>query len=384
MLSLCMMALSFVSRVVYILLASPFILTRFSLDLVLCLLPWTRPAREWSINQAARVRVVRLVLLYWSLWKFGDRLPLTPGSEKNRFSVCKPRSSKLYQGPLAARDVSPQPLGATWTPALPPPAGIVRKNVTVALHFHGGAFVIGDGRDGDAGFVSKTLVKHMGVSYVCSPQYRLSSHKGSHYPAQLQDAVTAYMHLILDRGIPPSQIVLSGDSAGGNLALGLLRYIHEHGKGLGIEPPAAITLWSPWLDVDAALNQDMRMAPNYKTDYLNRDFGRWGASTLTKSGLIDAKGPYLSPLHHPFKLETDIPIYVNAGAREVLCDDIQEFAKRYRAIGWNVHLQVSRGCPHDFILLGPRMGFGESAEEAAREARTFLAQSTNLSLRGVP
>ena len=131
------MSLSVLSRVIYILLASPFILARFTFDILLCLPPWTRPAREWSINQPARVRIVRLVLLYWSLWRFGDRLPLTPGREKNRFSVCQPRSTKVYQGPLKSSDVKPQALGATWTPALPPPPGLVGKNMTVALHFHG-------------------------------------------------------------------------------------------------------------------------------------------------------------------------------------------------------------------------------------------------------
>lgn len=377
------MALSVVARAAYILLASPFILTRFTIDLLLCLPPWTRPAREWSLNQAARVRVVRLVLLYWSLWKFGDSLPLTPKGEKNRFSICQPRSAKLYQGLLAARDVKPQTLGATWTPALPPPPGVVKKNLTVALHFHGGGFVIGDGRDGDAGFLSRTLVKHMGVTHVCSPQYRLSSHKGSHFPAALQDAVTAYVHLLKDRSIPAAQIVLSGDSAGANMVLGLLRYIHEHGKELELPSPAGVALWSPWVDVGGALEQDMRLSPNYKTDYLNRDFGLWGASTITNAGLIDAKGPYLSPLHHPFKLAGDIPMYVNAGGREVLHDDIQEFTKRYREVGWNVHLQVSEGCPHDFILLGPRMGFKDKAEEAAREAKGFFSQSSDLYLRTI-
>ena len=33
------------------------------------------------------------------------------------------------------------------------------------------------------------------------------------------------------------------------------------------------------------------------------------------------------------KLEVDIPIYVNAGAREFLCDNVQEFAKREHSRG---------------------------------------------------
>lgn len=375
------MAVTTLLRALHVLVCTPWLLSRFVFDILFCILPWTRPAREWSLNQAVRVRVVRLVLLCWSIWRSGDRLPLKPGKEGNRFAVIRPSSLKLFQGPLHDRLVQPQPVGATWTPAQPPPPGIVGPNMTVALHFHGGAFVIGDGRDGDAGFISRALLRHTGCTHVCSPQYRLSSHKGCPFPAQLQDALTCYVHLLRERRIPANQIILSGDSAGANMALGLLRYIHEYGKEVDLPAPGAVTLWSPWVDVSAALNQDMTQSPNYATDYLNRDFGRWGATTVTAMGAIDPAGPYLSPLHHPFKLDADIPMYVNAGDREILCDDIKALAKNYREVGWNVHLGLSRGCPHDFLLLGDRMGFGREAEVAAREAREFLLRDSTLYLR---
>ncbi|KAL6866350.1 hypothetical protein ACO1O0_002458 [Amphichorda felina] len=381
------MALITFLRALRVILYTPWLLSRFVFDVLFCILPWTRPAREWSLNQAIRVRAVRLVLLYWSLLKTGDHLPLNPGKERNRFAIIQPAPSKLYQGPLQDPVVRPQPVGATWTPARPPPPAVVGPNMTVALHFHGGAFVIGDGRDHDAGFTARTLIRHMGCTHVCSPQYRLSSHRGCHFPSQLQDAVTSYVYLLRERRIPARQIVFSGDSAGGNLALGLLRYIHEHGRELDLPAPGAVTLWSPWVDVSAALLQDMRMSPHYKTDYLNADFGRWGAVTITNGGAIDPANPYLSPLHHPFRLEGDdsnrnVPMYINGGDREVLSDDIRAFAKAYGGLGWDVHLCMSRGCPHDAILLGDRMGFGREAEEAAREAREFLLRASTLYLRG--
>ncbi|KAH8812231.1 hypothetical protein F5884DRAFT_701322 [Xylogone sp. PMI_703] len=355
---------------------TPFLLSRFVFDLLLYILPWTRPDKRWSFNQAVRMRVVRLVLLYWSLLRAGDRLTLNPSRERNRFEVIPPRSPKLYRGILADPTIQPKALGVTWTPARPPPAAIVRPEMKVALHFHGGGFVVGNGRDEDTGFTARTLIRHMDCTHVCTPQYRLSSSKQGWFPAQIQDALTVYLCLLKEKSISSNQIILSGDSAGGNIALGLLRYIHEYGAEDGIPAPGGVALWSPWVDVHGALHQDLQLSPNYKADYLNKEFGRWGASTVSAHGSIDPSGPYLSPLHDPFTLGAGIPMFIHAGEREVLCDDIKNFSQRYQKAGWKVHLTVSKGCPHDIILIGERIGFAKDAEEAARAARGFLFGNT--------
>ncbi|KAI3318855.1 FAD/NAD(P)-binding domain-containing protein [Xylariaceae sp. AK1471] len=371
------------ASILSVVLFTPWFLAHYLFDIILCLFPPLRPAPEWSLNQAVRVRTVRLILLYWSLLLAGDKLTLKPGRERNRFEVIQPRLPKLYQGPLNDVIIRPETTGATWTPTRPPPAAILNAKITVALHFHGGAFVIGDGRDHDTGYLARTLVKHLGCTHVCTPQYRLSSHKDGQFPAALQDALTVYLHLVKELRIPPAQIILSGDSAGGNMVLGLLRYINEYGQELDIPPPAAVALWSPWTDVSAAVNMalDIKVSPNYRTDYLSAEFARWGARTITNFGTIDASSPYLSPLHHPFGLNTTIPIFVNVGEREVLCDDVREFSKRFEKYGWPVHLFVSKGCPHDILLLGPTMGFAKEAEEAADKAKAFLSSSTMLHLQ---
>lgn len=376
--------LTIVFDYVYTLLATPWLLIHFTWDLLLCLPPWTRPGKAWTVNQAVRMRVVKLVLHYWSLTRAGDRLHLRPGSERNRFEAITPKSYKLYQGPLSDLAIKPAPIGLTWTPARPPPASLIKPELTLCLHFHGGGYAIGNGRDTDTGYLSKTLLKRMGCTHVCTPQYRLSSSKNGHFPAPIQDALTSYLYLTRDRGIPASQIILSGDSAGANMALGLLRYIHDHGDELDIPAPGAVALWSPWVHVGAAITQDMRKSPNYRTDYLNKEFGAWGARSVSGSMTVDPEGPYLSPLRHPFKLKEDIPMFVHGGNAEVLYDDIKAFSEVYGELGWNVHLEVADDSPHDILLLGPRIGFGKEAEEGATEAGKFLARTTELKLRLKP
>ncbi|KAL2130256.1 hypothetical protein VTI74DRAFT_6695 [Chaetomium olivicolor] len=293
-----------------------------------------------------------------------------------------PRSSKLYKGALSDAVIQPETIGTTWTPARPPPPALVRPELTVALHFHGGGFAIGNGRDEDTGYLARTMIRHMGCKTVCTPQYRLSSGSNGRFPAPVQDALTAYLWLLHEKGIPARQIIVSGDSAGGTIALGLLRYIHEHGAELDIPAPGALALWSPWVDVPAALHQDMRQSPNYRTDYLNKEFGQWGAASVSGYGAVDPSGPYLSPLHHPFKPPAaDMPMFLHGGDREVLWDDIQLVARRYGDIGWKVHLGVSRHCPHDILLVGSRIGFEREAEAAAMEARKFFLAATDMKLR---
>src|SRR5664280_234430 len=60
------------------------------------------------------------------------------------------------------------------------------------------------------------------------------------FPAALDDARAAYRWL-LKRGTPPGQIVIAGDSAGGNLTLSLLCDLRDRGLplpalGIGLSP----------------------------------------------------------------------------------------------------------------------------------------------------
>lgn len=76
----------------------------------------------------------------------------------------------------------------------------------------------------------------------------LSVEDDAFFPVALQDAVTAYAYVLNTLNVRPENVVISGDSAGGNLALALLPYMHEEGE-LVLPHPRAALLWSPWVDL---------------------------------------------------------------------------------------------------------------------------------------
>jgi acetyl esterase/lipase len=232
--------------------------------------------------------------------------------------------------------------------------------------------VIGDGRDHDTGFLAHTLIKHARVTHVFTPQYRLSSNPGGRFPAALQDAITSYSYLINTLKIPANRITFSGDSAGGNLALTLLRYITVHGEEVGLPSPGCIWLWSPWVDVEAARDpKNIANSPQYPTDYLGPGFGGWGVNTFCPLGKgIDAGSPWLSPLNNPF--ETKTPMFIQTGDAEVLYEDDVKIAGQFKEAGNKVGLEVTPGVPHDIILVGVMIGFSKEAAEIAKKAGEFL------------
>ncbi|KAJ6003290.1 alpha/beta-hydrolase [Penicillium sp. IBT 35674x] len=49
----------------------------------------------------------------------------------------------------------------------------------------------------------------------------------AHFPCSTTNAFTAYYHLVEDLNIDPSRIVLSGDSAGVHVAIGMLQHFAD-------------------------------------------------------------------------------------------------------------------------------------------------------------
>ena len=302
-------------------------------------------------------------------------LSLAPGAEKDRWAVLKPAMSMYYIG-VAKCDpaIKPQEIGGTWYPAAPTSSS-AEKPGYVVLHFHGGAYVIGDGRTADAGFAAKTLVANTRASYVFAPQYRLASNPGGRFPAALQDAITAYTYLVFQRGIHPSKIILSGDSAGANLCTALLRYLADHGKGLGMLSPGAAWLWSPWSNPGFSHNNPAAMDNNANAgyDYVGGDFGGWGARCYAPdpSTGLDIWNKHISFIGNAFKTET--PLWITAGEYEVLLREIEKFAEEMKAVkGNNVDFDLQDYAVHDIILTGDKVSFEKEAVAAAKRAEKWL------------
>ncbi|KAL1801261.1 hypothetical protein ACET3X_001603 [Alternaria dauci] len=361
---------------VYVLAALGFELVRFPLFLAKFLV-FGRQHPTWTFRQAISVHVLFSAIWHVASVQVKTPLPLIPDAEKERFVVIKPAKDDVYKGPLRSnKNVVPAEIGATWFPA-PLTAGSDKSNVRVILHIHGGAFVTGDGRTGQCGSPAKKLLKHTPATHVFCPQYRLStlpaSKTSNPFPAALQDTLTSYLYLLNALKISPKNIILSGDSAGGNLSMGLLRYITEYGSDIGLPAPSSALLWSPWInpaDTSGSYVHDNR---NYATDYLCPPFTTWGTQAYAgEAGEQALSQPYVSHKNRTFK--TEVPIWVNGGGGEILYFDIVEWAAKMKEAGNDVQLDIEEHVPHDLILTSHILGFEQAAVNMAKRAGDWLKE----------
>lgn len=282
--------------------------------------------------------------------------------EKDRFIKIQPFKDFIYQGLLDDPKICPAVTGGTWYPS-PYQAG---DEQTVLLHFHGGAYVMGEGRSSDVDFCAATLVNHLKAKALFL-SYRLASNENCHFPAALQDAVTAYQYL-LDQGVPSKQIVVSGDSAGASLVVSLMRHIV---RSNGTLPDlSAALLFSPWLNLKSAREPSyVNGNRNYSTDYLPPNFISWGAHAYIPDAM-NASDPYFSPLEHAFRTTT--PLWIQLGGLEVLYDEGMKFAEAMGKEGNRVEVHVEPLANHDILYVGNLTGFAAESAKVVKLAGEFL------------
>jgi acetyl esterase/lipase len=266
---------------------------------------------------------------------------------------------------LKDKEIQPTQIGGTWYPSLPPKD---YKGIII-LHFHGGGYAIGEGRASDAAYAGKTLTENT-APYALFVQYRLASNREGRFPAALQDAVSSYAFL-LDQGYTGANIVISGDSAGGHIALSLLRYLSC--ETVDLQRPKALLLWSPAIDLEAAKDPTtVSRSKFYATDYLVGNFSSWGATRFTESlDLSDEKvRPYITQLGYPFSSVS--PIWICVGALEILGPEGLRIGKELQEGGSVVETHTISGAPHDVMFVGNILGFDKEAVEAAKIAGHFI------------
>jgi acetyl esterase/lipase len=325
--------------------------------------PWLRQHPKWTFHNAIGTYLFKLLFNFCSTIHYPPPKTLEPGKEKERFVVLNPAKEDLYRDVLDDKEIKPAKIGGVWYPRLFE-KGKDEGN-WVILHFHGGAYVMGGCRPMEGGWGPEILAKKInGLAFL--PQYRLTSHPDSRFPAALQDAVTSYSYL-LQLGIPASKIIFSGDSAGGNLALALLRYAGEHESALPY--PYACFGWSPWLNLNVG-PEAVNGHRNEKTDYIPWSLVEWSLGAF-KPKELEYSNPYLSPLGNEFA--TRVPIFVHSGTAEVLVDDHTDFVRRMKEIEGNrVEILQTENAQHDIFAAGPVMGFVKEANEAMDAAKLFL------------
>nr|WP_024307793.1 alpha/beta hydrolase [Pseudomonas sp. P818] len=225
---------------------------------------------------------------------------------------------------------------------------------SVLLYLHGGAFMIG-GPDTHRG-ICASLAKR-GALDVCALDYRLAPEHP--FPAARDDVVAAYQAL-LQAGYRPEQIVIGGDSAGGNLSLvGCLRIIE-----LGLPAPAALVCFSPATDFTG---EQMHEPP--AGDPLIHP--RWieQAAELYCPADLPRDDPGLSPLFAD--LSPLPPTLIQVGEDELLLNDSLRLAKRAEAAGVDVRLERYPGLWHVFQA---HVGMLRAADYAIDRVVAFLRE----------
>jgi acetyl esterase/lipase len=164
-------------------------------------------------------------------WNLPDERPSildTPPELSSRREFIAARPTEVEPGVT----VAPTQLGGVAALVATPsdPIGTV-------LYFHGGGYRLGSPA-GSTRFAS--LVALATRRRVVVPTYRLAPEHP--FPAALHDAVAVYDALSDQAG---AGIVAMGDSAGGGLAAALCVAC----AAAGVNPPGALVLLSPWLDL---------------------------------------------------------------------------------------------------------------------------------------
>lgn len=217
------------------------------------------------------------------------------------------------------------------------------------LYFHGGGYVAMSARTHRA--VTSRLATWSDTS-LFALDYRLApEHR---FPAALDDALAAFRALIA-AGMPPSHILVAGDSAGGGLALALLVALRDAQDPL----PAAAVLFSPWTDL-AATGQSI--VDNDARDPLF--FGSWLARLARHYlGGTPATHPLASPVYAD--LTGLPPLLAQVSDSEVLLDDSRRVIERASRVGVPATLQLWPNPPHGWQVFAPILPEGRSALRAA-------------------
>ncbi len=224
------------------------------------------------------------------------------------------------------------------------------------VHAHGGWFNLGTAR------AYRNFIGHIASSAGADafiPDYRLApEHR---FPAAVRDVEACYRGLV-DRGI--NRIAVTGDSAGGDLALVLLSIATAQAANGGIAPVGAVAM-SPVTDL-ALTGESFETRAEADPYFTKSQVAGLVASYL---GETDPKNPLASPLYGD--LRGLPPIRVHVGDDELLLDDSRRYVEQAVAAGVDAELDVWMGMPHGFVA---NVGIFDAARLALNAIGAFLTE----------
>ena len=204
----------------------------------------------------------------------------------------------------------------------------------VILYCHGGGYSTG------SRIYARTLTKKLAMSTsmdVLSFDYRLAPENP--YPAAIEDAMKVWNYLML-LGYGARDVILAGDSAGGNLALSLTLKLKEEKRLL----PRGLVLMSPWTDLTSSGESHETRAQIDPVLHA----GDLAEMIRNYAPAEDLNNPFISPLFGNY--EGFPPVYIQVGENEILLDDSVMLYRKLLEANVSVKLDRFPGMWHVFQM----------------------------------
>jgi salicylate hydroxylase len=226
----------------------------------------------------------------------------------------------------------------------------------VVLHLHGGGYVMGSA-ELSAPLAGRLAEAAGGWSLV--PDYRLAPEHP--FPAALDDVLAAYRWLV--REYPRAPILVSGECAGGGLALSLALALRDTG-GPADRMPAGIHVVSPFCDLAVSAEQLS----------LATDSDPW----FTRIALVQLAACYIHDTDPGQALVSPVradlsglpPLLIHAAEPEALFPSAQRLADQARGAGVPVTFSPVADSVHSFVLFDFLPEADRALDEFAAFART--------------
>jgi acetyl esterase len=248
------------------------------------------------------------------------------------------------------------------------PAGPRSVRRPTVVTFHGGGFVLGDLDTHDV--LCRWLCREVDA-VVVSVAYRLAPE--APFPAAIEDAVAA-TRWVADRieglGGDPSELVVAGDSAGGNLAAVVAQSWREEVAG-GRPPLAAQVLLYPVVDLEDDDDDRYPSRVEFGDDFLlTGDDLRWFARHYLGAS-EDRRDPRLSPINGD--LEGLPPTVLVTAEFDPLRDEAEAYASALEDAGVHVSHRRFTGLVHGFVAFSAlSLACTEALEETCALVREVL------------
>ena len=217
------------------------------------------------------------------------------------------------------------------------------------VHVHGGAYILNGGLASVAealAIVLGTRMRALSIDYRMPPRHP--------FPAPVDDAVSVYQHLLMQR--PARSMGMGGSSAGGGITLSAVQRLIE----TGVDVPGALFIGTPGSDLSGTgdtfhSNEGVdRNIPTYR--------GIIEAAVRLYAGDLDLTDPRISPIYGEF--DGFPPTLLVSGTRDLFLSNTVRTHTKLRQAGAKADLLVYEGVSHADYL----------AESNVPESQHFLAE----------